>query len=161
MSVSDHTSKMKAIAMGDVAETILQNTTSNIADFERKQLMIYLRRTYGTKNEDKKRLSLLSFFEETMREKGIQSSNLLQLHETSKSSSAQSEKATSIDLLLSPLKRQMSQITLDTEKNQLTYMPQDKNENLDEAAANEPYIRKTPYVFWLPELRLSLLCART
>ncbi|GAA0164114.1 hypothetical protein LIER_19827 [Lithospermum erythrorhizon] len=107
--------------MGDVAETILQNSISNIAklrklgldydlqsirsELDGRQFMMFLRHSSNAINESRRRLLLLTYFEEPMTAIAIQASTLSDQPEIIESSSS-----------LSLLKRQMSQISFDTEK---------------------------------------------
>ncbi|GAA0148463.1 hypothetical protein LIER_07899 [Lithospermum erythrorhizon] len=86
MSVSDHTSTVKVVAIGDMTEIILQNTTSKIAGLIKKR-------------------------------KGNIPGTPVITFETSNESNHPQGVST---------------------KKQLTYMPEDKNKNMDEAAANDP-----------------------
>ncbi|GAA0139218.1 hypothetical protein LIER_35048 [Lithospermum erythrorhizon] len=126
LSIIDHTSTAKPIAMGDVAETILQNSISNTAkltklgldydlqsirsELDGRQFMMFLRHSSNANNE------------------AIQESTLSDQPEIIESLSS-----------LSPLKRQMNQMSIDTgtkAKRQLTYIFE--NKNLEEKDTKEP-----------------------
>ncbi|KAG9152067.1 hypothetical protein Leryth_021205 [Lithospermum erythrorhizon] len=86
--------------------------------------MMFLRHSSNANNEGRKRLLLLTYFEEPMTAITIQAKSLSNQPEMIESSSS-----------LSPLKRQMSQIRTTT-KRQLTYISE--NANLKEKDAKEP-----------------------
>ncbi|GAA0155223.1 hypothetical protein LIER_12999 [Lithospermum erythrorhizon] len=123
MSIRDDSGASEVVAVGSVAERIMQTTTEQItelkkmgqiydlnsvqADFEDKIFLTLLRRGSGKKARIQRRPLLVAYYDETSADKG---------------------KAT--DNTLSPLKRQLNQMAIaseSTSKRQLMMTPADEN----------------------------------
>ncbi|GAA0156521.1 hypothetical protein LIER_38284 [Lithospermum erythrorhizon] len=154
MSIEDLTGSMEAVATGNVAEQIIQTTSSQIVElmklgqtydlhsikteFQNKTFLMLLRRTYARRFDAQRRLLLAAYFDEPHSQIASQS---LTPDDTSSSAfplTSPSAKRTPQEISMSPLKRQIAEIVNTTgtlAKKQLMMQPDDKDQANDASTA--------------------------
>ncbi|GAA0166259.1 hypothetical protein LIER_40155 [Lithospermum erythrorhizon] len=131
MSIEDLTGSMETVATGNVAEKIIQTTSSQIAElmklgqaydlhgikteFQNKMFLMLLRQTYARRFDAQSHLLLAAYFDEPHSQTASQ---CLTLDDTSSSAlplTSLSAKGTPQKISMSPLKRQIAEIVNTTD----------------------------------------------